>query len=186
MIRHLFIAIVVAVLPGAAAAGGRTGSAVVVHKSGIAVTARHAVAGCRRITVTGRDGHRTAEVLYEHHLNDIAVLKIARGWSAAARFNYPFSWQIGDTAHIFGYPRGGPLEGSQGIVIERILGGKLSAFPMLQYYRISAAIEKGYSGGPVLDRTGAIIGVISAMQDVEVMRAIIGRQPAPQAFTVHT
>lgn len=61
-----------------------------------------------------------------------------------------------------GYPLAGKLTLSQGTVIDRV-DGRPFGIPG-QVLRLSARVEHGNSGGPVLDRYGKVVGVVYAIE----------------------
>jgi S1-C subfamily serine protease len=63
---------------------------------------------------------------------------------------------------VVGYPRGGPLTLSEGAVVDRIDGAALGIPGSV--VRLSAHVEPGNSGGPVLNGRGQIAGIVYARQ----------------------
>jgi S1-C subfamily serine protease len=61
-----------------------------------------------------------------------------------------------------GYPLGGPLRLSRGIVIDRVDGGQLDIPGAV--VRVTARIRHGNSGGPLLDAKGRITGIVYAIE----------------------
>ena len=63
---------------------------------------------------------------------------------------------------VVGYPLGGALAFSSGIVVDRIEGTGFGIDG--EVLRLTAHVEHGNSGGPVLDRSGRVVGVVFAIE----------------------
>jgi S1-C subfamily serine protease len=70
--------------------------------------------------------------------------------------------KAGDTITAVGYPLGGQLTLSSGIVVDRADGGDLGIAG--EVVRLTAKIQPGNSGGPILDRRGRIVGIVYAVE----------------------
>jgi hypothetical protein len=66
----------------------------------------------------------------------------------------------GDPVTAVGYPLGGPLTLSRGVALGTVLDRDLS----IDVLRITARIEHGNSGGPLLDSHGRVVGVVYAIE----------------------
>jgi S1-C subfamily serine protease len=144
------------------------GSAVVVDDQGTILTAYHVIEGATAITVTFADGTRTsATVVTEQPENDIAVLQPAElpEFLVPAVLGNPRSLPIGSEAYIVGHPSGLAGSMSSGIIsafersfrvpdTDRVLSGLI---------QVDAAVNPGNSGGPLLDRAGRVIGIVTAL-----------------------
>ncbi len=69
--------------------------------------------------------------------------------------------QGADVAAV-GYPLGGPFTITEGVVIDRIDGFDFNVPGDI--LRISAEVQPGNSGGPLLDRRGRVAGVVYAIE----------------------
>ena len=149
-------------------AGGALGSGVVVDASGDILTCLHVVADATAIEVTFADGTRSpAEIQTTQPANDIAVLRATQPPAnlVPAVLGNPRSVQIGSEAFVLGNPFG--LYGS---ISSGIISGMNRSFqlpnngPSLSgLIQIDAAVNPGNSGGPLVNRDGQVIGIVSAL-----------------------
>jgi len=132
---------------------------------GLVVTNAHVVAGSPTVTVTDASGtHPATPVLYDQG-GDLAVLSVpgltATGLSVAAQ---PAA--SGTPLVALGYPGGGPLAASPAVVElrEPALQPAAGGMPVLprEVYVLHTIVRPGNSGGPLVDTTGRVRGVVDA------------------------
>ena len=141
-----------------------TGTGFVVDGKGHIVTAAHVVEGASSISVKFQDGTtRTAKVLGTDEATDVAVLSIdpsgltlhplALGSSA--------SLSIGDEVAAIGDPFTYDRSLSTGVVsgLDRTISAP-NGFTVAHAIQTDAALNPGNSGGPVLDASGRVIGIV--------------------------
>jgi putative serine protease PepD len=149
------------------------GSGFVVRPNGYIITNNHVVAPVAdggTLTVVFSDGIKAkGTVVGTNPSYDIAVVKVDRKNLATVPLGNSANVQVGDTAIVIGAPLG--LEGTvtSGIVsaLDRPVtpGGEgASDSSFINAIQTDAAINPGNSGGPVLNATGQVIGVTSAMK----------------------
>ena len=128
----------------------------------ILVTNRHVLAGAESLEVSTWDG-RTLEASSASVgvLRDIGVVEVQGRLPTVGEFGPPP--EPGDPITVVGYPLGGPLTLSEGIVVDRVDGADYLGVPGT-VIRLTAPVQKGNSGGPVLDRKGRIVGVVYALE----------------------
>jgi serine protease Do len=144
------------------------------------VTAAHVVAGCQRMELS--DG-AVLNVLAANDDLDLAVLsspETSVNWlelsaNAAAR--------LGEPVTALGYPYLGQF--GQGLTVT---GGNVSALPGGAFgetqLMISAPVQPGNSGGPLLNGDGAVIGVVVARINDMVVFEETGTLPQNMNFAV--
>ncbi len=144
------------------------GTGVVVDAAGDVLTALHVVTGASTVRLTFADGTKsTATVVVERPENDIAVLQPVEVPTniAPATLGNPNAARIGNEAYIVGNPFGLYGSMSSGIISgfdrafqipdgERVLRGLI---------QVDAAVNPGNSGGPLLNRAGQVIGIVTAL-----------------------
>jgi S1-C subfamily serine protease len=157
--------------PGASAVPGPgegLGSGVVVDAAGDVLTALHVVADATTIKLTFADGSdATAEVTTRQPENDIAVLRPSRvpAGLPPATLGNPNAMRIGSEAFVVGNPFGLTGSLSSGVVSGldrsfRIPGSDQVIHGLIQ---VDAAVNPGNSGGPLVDRGGAVVGIVTAL-----------------------
>ena len=148
-----------------------SGSGFVIRPSGYIVTNNHVVSlvdGGGKLTVVFNDGQRVpGTVVGTSPSYDLAVVKVERTGLPAIELGDSSAVRVGDVAIAIGAPLG--LDGTvtSGIVsaIDRPVTAGESAddVSFINAIQTDAAINPGNSGGPLLDDTGAVIGVNSAI-----------------------
>ena len=148
-----------------AAEGAGSGS--VLDKNGHILTSNHVISGANEVNVTLHDGNSyEAQLIGRDVVNDIAVLRIA----APAESLYPIP--LGDSSQILVgqkiYAMGNPfgLERTLTVGIISSLNRTLpsSTGRMLKsIIQIDAALNRGNSGGPLIDSRARLIGMNTAI-----------------------
>ncbi len=172
---RLLAACVLTLMSGVIAAQS-SGTAFVVAP-GLLVTNHHVIEGCGAIEVIAPDGRRPATVVDSVQQIDLALLRVygLRGGVAALRTQSPAL--LGESATVFGFPLGGALSSTGNFTtgVVSSLRGLRDAAGEIQ---ITAPVQPGNSGGPVLDRAGAVIGVVQGKLDA--LRAVKATGDIPQ------
>lgn len=146
-----------------------SGSGFLVDREGHIATNNHVIQGADRVLVEFPSGSITlAQVLGTSPGNDLALLKVDPGLVADIQpvpMGDSSQVQPGQMAVAIGSPFG--LGGSitVGVVggIDRVLGSDV-ARPVHGILQTNAVTNPGDSGGPLLDRTGTVIGINTAVQ----------------------
>jgi|LSQX01.1.fsa_nt_gb serine protease Do len=140
------------------------GSGFIISKDGYVVTNEH-VAGesSQVICVLDDNTELEARVIGTDPDTDIAVLKLESDQALAfARFGSSASLESGDFVLAMGSPHGLSRSASLGIIslTDRYLGelGGITA-PYNNWIQTDAAINKGNSGGPLVNLKGEVIGI---------------------------
>ena len=144
------------------------GSGVVVNLAGDILTSLHIVADATAITVTFGDGtHSPAEIVGRDADNDIAVLRAATPPAeiVPATLGDPGGVREGSEAYAVGSPFGLANSMSEGVIsgLGRSFLLEDSGVVLRGLIQIDAAVNPGNSGGPLLDREGHVIGIVTAL-----------------------
>ena len=158
---------VVADSSGGLGAGRSTGTGVVITSDGEILTNSHVVEGASQVSVLFGDSIDPipAEVLAADPGNDLALLKIDLDGLTPAVFADPESISIGDEVVAVGFALdldGGPTV-TRGIVsaLNRTIANADGALDGL--IQTDAAISSGNSGGPLLNSSGEVVGINTAV-----------------------
>ena len=144
------------------------------------ITNWHVIRGAKNIKVKFLNGEKiNAEVLLKDSKNDIAFLKLERSPQLPAsslKIGNSSSVKMGDKVFTIGYPAhwvmGQNPKYTEGVV--NALSG-IKDDPTV--FQISAQIQPGYSGGPIFDQSGNIIGIAQASLDPQLATESIGALP---------
>lgn len=148
--------------------GGAVGTGVVITEEGIILTSLHVVDGAEQIHVIFADGSDSAaEVLVEQPENDLAVLMpyiipddlLPATLSASATLN------AGDEVFAVGNPFGISNSLSAGVVsgLNRSFQTPDGGETLTGLIQFDAAVNPGNSGGPLVNRRGEVVGIVSAL-----------------------
>ena len=139
------------------------GSGVIVSESGYILTNSHVVEAADGIEVALTDNRRvTAKVVGTDPESDLAVLKIDLPKLPAITFGAPDSARIGDVVLAIGNPFGVGQTVTLGIV--SALGrSQLGINTFENFIQTDAAINPGNSGGALVDTSGNLIGINTAI-----------------------
>lgn len=152
--------------------GGATGSGFVISSDGYILTNNHVIASAvtsgGAIKVRLQDGSAfDASVIGRDSSYDLAVLRIANRSLSALQFGDSDKVAVGDAVLAIGSPLG--LQGTVtlGIISAKdravTAGESASDNSFINALQTDAAINPGNSGGPLVDSTGAVIGVNTAI-----------------------
>jgi S1-C subfamily serine protease len=160
----------------AAAATSALGAGVVINAQGSVLTALHVVADGKAIQIRFADGTvANAKIANRVPESDIAVLAVDRLPEVTVPAVMSGGAQVGDAVFPVGNPLG--LRGTltAGVVSAlnrstRVEGGRT----LRRLIQFDAAVNPGNSGGPLLDRDGHVIGIVTALANPSRQPYFIG------------
>ena len=147
---------------------GGLGSGVIVTDNGEILTSLHVVDGADEILVTFADGtESTAEIALAQPENDIAVLQtdLLPEILVPAVLGNPGAMRVGDEAFAVGNPFGLYGSMSAGVIsgFNRTFQPEGSNQQLEGLIQIDAAVNPGNSGGPLLNRGGQVVGIVTGI-----------------------
>ena len=153
------------VLPGVVLVVVERGSSDVSYGSGFVVTAtevitsRHVVEGARggHVQIAGRADKYPLSSVFIDDRNDLALLTVRRLDAAPRTLGGEGEVEVGDDVYVVGNPKGYEGTFSRGVVSSLRRAENLIQF--------DAAISPGSSGGPLVDESGRVIGVVRGYTD---------------------
>jgi len=141
------------------------GTGMVVSKEGLIMTAAHVVQMSDKLIVEFVDGEKfAAHVVSSSAIADVSLIKLDQlpDQLHIVKLGNSDKIDIGDEVFVIGTPYGvkhtltvGYLSGKR---LDSILGPQLGEIEFLQ---TDAAINKGNSGGPLFNRKGEVVGIVS-------------------------
>lgn len=140
------------------------GSGVIVDKRGYILTNNHVVEQATKIQVqlNGETARYTAKVVGVDEETDLAVIKIdANKELPIAKLGNSDGVQVGDWVLAIGSPFGLQASVTAGIISAKDRGGMGGQFQ--RFLQTDAAINPGNSGGPLVDLSGQVIGINTAI-----------------------
>lgn len=144
------------------------GTGFIVNGDGSILTSSHVVEGADQLLVTFADGvSGPASIVFSDPSNDIAILIADNPPSVIvpAVLGDPARMRTGDEAYAVGNPLGLVGSMSAGVIsgFDRSIplpDGDITLDGLIQF---DAAVNPGNSGGPLLNRNGEVIGVVTAL-----------------------
>lgn len=155
---------------------GGLGTGVIISAEGIILTANHVVADAKVIKVTYADGtSSTATIESAEPERDLAVLRPTRKPEVVVPAVMGGGVTVGDEAYAIGHPLGLVDSFSSGVIsgLNRSIptenGTVLSG--LIQF---DAAVNPGNSGGPLLNRSGQVVGIVTALANPSEQGFFVG------------
>jgi TPR repeat protein len=159
-----------------------TATAFVVSDQGHLLSNHHVVSSCSQVRLAGSD--KPLKLLPQDVANDLALLQMPDKPQAVAVFRAANDLRQGENIVIYGYPLEGTLAAggnlSPGVV--SALAGVGNNTSQIQ---ISAPVQPGNSGGPVLDGKGQVVGVVVQKLDAVKVAKLTGDVPQNVNFAIN-
>ena len=148
--------------------GSGTGS--IVSSNGYIVTAAHVLNGASYIEIVTPTGTFPANTESVDAANDIAILKIDTTCKDFVEVLHSRDVRLGQSVSTIGFPNVG-IQGHSPKVTQGVISSDNGAQNDIRMWQISAPIQPGNSGGPLLDESGNLIGVVVASLSLKVIEA---------------
>lgn len=164
----------------------QTGTGFVVSANGHVVTNHHVIDGC----VGDIQGNLTGEapvklrVVSNDETNDLALLQAPSPFKEVATIKEK-SVHSGDSVVAIGFPFRGLLT-SDFTVTTGIVSSLSGILNDTRFLQISAAVQPGNSGGPLLSSTGELVGVVAAKLNALKVAKATGSIPENINFAIKT
>jgi len=159
------------------------GSGFIISADGIILTACHVIKDRKKIFVSQSDGNLPVQIVAKDEQNDIAILK-CDGLTSKTYLSFSKAEpKQGDKISTFGFPHSN-IEGRDC----KYSSGEISSLIGLgsdkRYLRLNLQVSPGNSGGPLLDASNRIIGLLTAKLDSVKMLEETGDLPTGVAYAV--
>lgn len=162
-----------------------TGTGFYVSSTGEVLTNQHVVQGCSSLKLQpiGKP-IRSGQILATDRQNDFAIIGSTGTPGHFAKFRSDAVRQ-GESVVVYGFPLAGALASSGNATTGNVtaLAGLQDDRRMLQ---ISAPVQPGNSGGPLMDLSGAVVGVVVAKLNAAQVMEQTGDIPQNINFALKT
>jgi S1-C subfamily serine protease len=156
-----------------------SGSGFFISTEGHLITNHHVVDGCRQVKINGK----RVRVVASDKSDDLALLKTDLSSDNFTRFSMGRSVRLGEDVIVAGFPLRGLL--GSGLNVTK---GTVSALKRIgndrRLTQITAPVQPGNSGGPVLDGSGNMVGVVVSKLDAIKTAKRIGTLPENVNFVI--
>jgi S1-C subfamily serine protease len=146
---------------------GTSGSGVIFDERGYILTNNHVIEGAHRVNVTLADGRvAQAKIRGTDRLTDLAILEITADDLTAISLGDSTQLRVGDWVVAIGNALGLPGGPTATVGIVSALGRSFQVSTDLVLHDLvqtDASINPGNSGGPLVNLTGEVIGINSAV-----------------------
>ncbi len=144
------------------------GTGVIIDNTGNILTSLHVVADSPEIRLTFADGTESRAVIAAAQPEqDIAVLQaeVLPELFLPATLGNPGALRVGDEAYVVGNPFGLYSSMSAGVIsgFDRVFQPPGTAQSIEGLIQVDAAVNPGNSGGPLLNRAGHVVGIVTGI-----------------------
>ena len=161
-----------------------SGTGFIVSRQGHILTNHHVVDGCVSIRATIEGKQKELVLVGSDAKNDLAILKMTSRVQHVGVFREERSIRPGDSVVAVGYPLQGVLASEANITTGTVsaLAGPGNDARFLQ---MTAPVQPGHSGGPLLDQSGFIVGIVESRLNALAMFLITGEFAQNVNFAVN-
>ena len=157
------------------------GSGFFISPDGFILTNNHVIADCGEIRVPSES--KVARTVVADAPNDLAVIKLDVSNKRSLTFPSGEGIQQGEDVYVFGFPLEGflPASGNFTPGMVAALAGPGNNSSLVQ---ITAPVQPGNSGGPVVDIKGHVVGVVVGKADALKIAKATGDIPQNINFSI--
>jgi len=170
-------------MPPASAQTIRTGTGFAVSATTHVVTNAHVASGCKTLRVLQGGSSGVATLMAVDHDADLALVRTDLHTPTVAVLRSTPPLRVGETVVSFGFPLSGALSREGNLTT-----GNVSALAGLRddptYLQMTAPVQPGNSGGPLLDAAGHVIGIVTAKLDAVSIAKRTGDIPQNVNFAI--
>ena len=164
----------------AVANAASSGTGFAIGNGGSVITNFHVVDGCKSMRIANVG---TGQIKFLDRRNDIAVIQPDRPITGALRFRSADQLKPGEEIIVIGFPLKGLLS-SAPTVTTGIVSSLAGLRDNRTRFQISAPVQPGNSGGPVLDRAGNVVGMVVSKLNVLRIARMTGDIPQNVNFAI--
>jgi S1-C subfamily serine protease len=163
--------------------GPSSGSGFFINNNGDVLTNNHVTDGCKKINVVHNGMSKLSSLIGKDGANDLAVLRTHFKNNNIIQLRHSSSLNLAEQVMVLGYPL-------RGILSEQMhaTSGDVTALAGLRgdsrFFQTSAPIQSGNSGGPILDDSGALVGVATSKLNAIRVARVTGDIPQNVNFGI--
>ena len=157
-----------------------------VYAPGRVMTNAHVVAGGHSVRVVTNAGTLSGRVVVYDPSRDVAVLAVP-GLTARSLAFAPGTAKTGKDAIVLGYPKDGPFDAEPARIRsqQQIRGDDIygNSGDVRRVYAVRSLVRSGNSGGPLIDTSGRVLGVVfaSAIDSADTGFVLTAAEVSPDA-----
>ncbi|CAB1060744.1 hypothetical protein D1BOALGB6SA_5511 [Olavius sp. associated proteobacterium Delta 1] len=160
-----------------------TGTGFFVTASGYAITNHHVIKDCERISARIDGLEREVILIASDETNDLALLRVSGDVNGFVKFRTQRRAELAEPILVAGYPLKGLLGSNLNVT-----DGSISALSGIgddhRLLQITAPVQLGNSGGPLLDHSGKVCGVVMGKLDTAKVFKTTGDIPQNVNFAI--
>jgi len=137
-----------------------TGTGFFISNDGYLLTNSHVVEGSTKFSIIFKGKKTTASLISQDQYNDIALLR-CDVTSNGLPIEFKSKTMQGEEISVVGYPNIG-LQGNEQKATFGYINANSGIKGDVRYFQISAPIQPGNSGSPLLNSSGVVVGVVTA------------------------
>ena len=142
-----------------------------ITSNGFILTTHHVVKDAAKLKLVTNQGVKTAVIVKYDPTNDVAILKAENAQYISLPIKSSMGVKVGADVFTVGFPNV-QFQGFE----PKYTKGNISSLSGIQddprHFQISTPVQPGNSGGPLIDSTGSVIGIVVAkMGDVEALES---------------
>jgi S1-C subfamily serine protease len=160
-----------------------SGTGFFVDGTGHVLTNDHVAGRCAQIAVVAAGQRRNAQIVARDTKLDLALLATGVPSTAFASFRTAAPPRAGEAVTLVGFPLRGLLA-PEPIVSTGIVNAVAGLRGDATQIQISAPVQRGNSGGPLLDASGNVIGIVVAKLDAMKLAQETGDLPQNINFAI--
>lgn len=140
----------------------KQGTGFFISSNGDILTNYHVIANSQLITVLISDKEFNCETVFKNEVDDIAIIRLKDMPSNFRTISFATeNARVGDDIIALGFPLASTM-GNELKISSGIISSSKGFEDNMKYFQVSAPIDPGNSGGPVLNKAGNLIGLITA------------------------
>ncbi len=157
------------------------GTGFFVSQNGNVLTNNHVVEGCGEIRIPAEN--TVGKLVVADQANDLALVKLEVTGKASVQFPDSDDIKQGEEIFVFGFPLDGYLP-SAGNITPGIISALAGPGNNSSLVQMTAPVQPGNSGGPLLNKKGKVVGVVVGKANAIKIAKVTGDIPQNINFAI--